>query len=414
MRVQHTIACGLDVHKKSITACLMWGPAGEEPEFEIRQFGTMTSELEELATWLEEAGCTIAAMESTGSYWKPVWNVLEDRLDLILANAKHVRALPGEKTDCKDGKRLANLLRHGLIRASFVPPRAIRELRDLTRYRRKLSAMAASERNRIQKVLEDANIKLASVLTDVFGVSGRRLLTALLDGQTLDATQVAQLAHGRLKPKLAAIEQSLDGRFTDHHRFLITMSLRHLDAIDEEQSGLEAEITHRLETAFQDQYQLLQTIPGIKKHGGAAILAEIGADMSAFPDQHHLASWAGVCPGNNESAGKHFHGKTRKGNPFLGAVLAECSHAAIHKKDSQFRSRYYSLKPRRGSKRALVAVCHTLLHSAYLVLSSGHPYQAPVRQPLPEYKRMAKAHALSRKLEALGYNVSLKTQTLMT
>ncbi len=412
MRVYHTICCGLDVHKKSVTACVMWGPAGVEPQFEIRQFGTTSAELEEMATWLIDAGCTIAVMESTGSYWKPVWNVLEDRIELILANAAHVRALPGEKTDCKDGKRLANLLRHGLIRPSFVPPLAIRELRDLTRYRRKLFAIATSERNRVQKVLEDANIKLASVLTDIFGVSGRRLLTALLDGQTLNAEQVARLCHGRLKPKLAAIEQALVGRLTDHHRFLISMSMRHLDMIDEERTRLEAEINRCL-TAFQDECELVQSIPGIKEHGSAVILAEIGADMSVFPDENHLASWAGVCTGNNESAGKRFHGKTRKGNPFLGAALAECSHAAVHKRDSQFRSRYHALKPRRGSKRALVAVSHSLLKTVYLVLSARQPYREPVRQPIPRHRRMAKANTLCRKLEALGYSVTLKTQTLM-
>ena len=413
MRVHHTVCCGLDVHKKSITACVMWGPAGEEPQSEIRRFGTTTAQLEELATWLEQTDCTIAAMESTGSYWKPVWNVLEGRLELILVNAKHVRALPGEKTDCKDGKRLANMLRHGLIRPSFVPPRATREMRDLTRYRRKLTGMASSERNCIQKVLEDANIKLASVLTDIFGVSGRRLIGALIDSQNLDVEQVAQLAHGRLKPKLAAIEQALVGRLNDHHRFLITMSLRHLDTIEEERTRLEAEITRRL-APFQNEYQLLQTIPGIKEHGAAVILAEIGADMSVFPNEDHLASWAGVCPGNNESAGKHFRGKTRKGNPFLGATLAQCGHAAVHKRDSQFRSRYYALKSRRDSKRALVAVSHSLLTTVFFVLSTGQPYREPVREPMPAHKRMTKANTLCRKLEALGYNVTLKTQTLMT
>jgi transposase len=232
MRVHHNVCCGIDVHKKSVTACLMGGPADQEPQQEIRRFGTMTRDLQKLAEWLEQAGCEVATMESTGSYWKPVWNVLQGRgFKLILANAKHVRALPGEKTDRKDGKRLAELTRHGQVRPSFVPPRAIVELRDLTRYRSKLLGAGASERRRIQKVLETANIKLGSVLSDVFGVSGQRMLQVLVKQDAVDVEQVAQLSHWSLKPKMEAIQQALEGQLTAHHRFLIDLSLNHMRAL---------------------------------------------------------------------------------------------------------------------------------------------------------------------------------------
>jgi transposase len=311
MRVHHNVCCGIDVHKKSVTACLMWGPADPEPQQEIRRFGTMTKDLGKLAEWLEQAHCEVAVMESTGSYWKPVWNVLEDRVKLILANAKHVRALPGEKTDRKDGQRLASLLRHGLIRASFVPPRAIRQLRDLTRYRSTLLAMGASERNRVQKVLEDANIKLGSVLTDVFGVSGQRMLTALINQSQVDIDKVDQLAHWRLKPKMDQIRLALEGKLTDHHCFLLNMSLTHMGAIEEQLVKLDQEIARRL-TTYQQEYELLMTIPGIKQSGAARILSEVGPDMAVFGDDDHLSSWSGTCPGNNESAGKKFQAKTAK------------------------------------------------------------------------------------------------------
>ena len=267
MRVHHNVCCGIDVHKKSVTACLMWGPADKEPKFEIRRFGTMTRDLQKLAEWLKQAGCEAATMESTGSYWKPVWNVLEGQTPrLILANAQHVRALPGEKTDRKDGKRLAELTRHGQVRPSYVPPRAILELRDLTRYRSKLLSAGSSERNRIQKVLEDANIKLGSVLSDVFGLSGQKMLQQLVKTDTVDIANVIQLAHWKLKPKMEAIEQSLEGKLTDHHRFLVQASLEHMRFIEEQLKRLDEEIQRRLQP-YQEEYALLQTIPELKKPG---------------------------------------------------------------------------------------------------------------------------------------------------
>ena len=410
MRVHHTICCGIDVHKKSVTACLMWGPADQEPQFEIRRFGTMTSELKTLAEWLKQAQCEVAAMESTGAYWKPVWNVLEAEIPLLLANAQHVRALPGEKSDNKDGKRVASYLRHGLIRASFVPPRDIRELRDLTRYRKKLLANGAAERNRIQKVLEDANIKLGSVLSDVFGVSGQRMLHALVEKPSVNVEEVTALAHWRLQPKIEELKKALEGRITAHHRFMIELSLGHMQYIEQQILRLDEEIDRHL-APYQKQIQLLQTIPGIAKNASAAVLAEIGPDMSPFDDDGKLASWSGICPGNNESAGKKFSTKTRKGNTHLVSTVVECSWAATHQKGSHFKARYHRIRARRGSQRAIVAVGHSLIRTIFVVLKTGRPYQEPVRPILTEKQRHRKAQRLSRELQNLGFEVTLKTKT---
>src|SRR6266566_4772453 len=265
MRVHHNVCCGIDVHKKSVTACLMWGPADQEPQYEIRRFGTMTRDLRGLAEWLEQAGCEVATMESTGSYWKPVWNVLEGRgFKLILVNAKHVRALPGEKTDPKDGKRLVTFTRHGQIRPSYVPPRAIWELRDLTRYRKKLLGTGSSERNRVQKILEDANIKLGSVLSDVFGASGQRMLQALLTEDTVDVEKVAGLAHWRLESKIDQIQQALEGKLTEHHRFLLDLSLKHMRLIEQQVQQLDKEIQRRLEP-YKKEYNCYRRFQGSKR-----------------------------------------------------------------------------------------------------------------------------------------------------
>ena len=409
MRVHHTVCCGIDVHKKSVTACLMWGPADREPQSEIRRFGTMTSELKALAEWLKQAHCELAAMESTGAYWKPVWNVLEGEIPLILANAKHVRALPGEKTDNKDGKRLASYVRHGLIRGSFVPPRDIRELRDLTRYRKKLLANGAAERNRIQKILEDANIKLGSVLSDVFGVSGQRMLHALVDKPSVNVEEVTALAHWRLQPKIEELKKALEGRITAHHRFMIDLSLGHMQHIEQQILRLDEEIARHIQP-YQKQFELLQTIPGLAENASAAVLAEIGPDMSPFDDDGRLASWSGVCPGNNESAGKKFNTNTRKGNPHLVSALVESAWASTRKKNSHFKARYHRIKARRGSQRAIIAVTHTLLRTVFVVLKTGQPYQEPARPPLTDRQRTRKTERLTRELQNLGYDVTLKAK----
>lgn len=410
MRVHYTVCCGIDVHKNSVTACLMWGPADREPQSEIRRFGTMSSELQKLAEWLKQARCEVTVMESTGAYWKPIWNILDGHVKLILANAQHVRALPGEKTDNKDGKRLASLMRHGLIRPSFVPSRDIRELRDLTRYRKKLLANGAAERNRIQKVLEDANIKLGSVLTDVFGVSGQRMLHALVEKESIDVEQVAGLAHWSLEPKMETLKKALEGRLTPHHRFMIEIALGHMEYIEIQIRRLDEQIAKHL-VPYQKEYELLQTIPGIGENGAAVILAEIGPDMSQFPDHNHLASWAGICPGNNESGGKKFSSATRNGNTHLMANMVEGAWAATRKKNCHFKSTYYGVRARRGAKRAIVAVAHGLVRTVFVVLKSGQPYREPMRTPLPEPQRVTKAQRLCARLRNMGFDVILKPKT---
>jgi len=290
--------CGLDVHKETVVACVM----GSGIKKEIRTFSTMTGDLFRLKGWLSEKGITHVAMESTGPYWKPVFNVLEDSFEVILANARHIKNVPGRKTDVKDSEWICKLLRSGLLAASFVPPKAIRELRDLTRYRRKLTQSISAEKNRVQKVLEDANVKISSVVSDTFGVSASRMIEAIMAGE-LDTEAIADLAKGKLKGKKEELKKALVGHFQEHHRFMIQASLDHIEFLEKVIAGLDQEINRKLKD-YHQEYELLQTIPGVKEHGAASIIAEIGADMDRFPSESHLSAWAGMSPGNNESAGK--------------------------------------------------------------------------------------------------------------
>jgi transposase len=322
-------------------------------------------------------------------------------MTVVLANPKQVKNLPGHKTDRRDGKRLAHLLRHGLIQASFIPPKPIRELRDLTRRRRQLLGAGASERNRIQKILEDANVKLASVLSDLFGVSGQDMLEALLSGNH-SPEAIAEFARGRLKKKVPDIVSALQGhQMSDHHRFLIRQALRHIEFLENEVEELDTEILHKLQS-YLPQFQSLQTIPGIKKDTAASILAEIGADMQTFPSAGQLASWAGVCPGNNESAGKHRSGRARKGNVWLRSALIESAWAASNKKDSYFKTRFTRLAGRRGNKRAVFALAHSLLVTTWWVLKSGLPYRELGPSWLDEKKRSQLIRHHTRRLKELG------------
>jgi transposase len=373
MEILHPCCAGLDVHKKSVVACVRRRAADGQLTQESRRFGTMTADLLALADWLAEQGVRQVAMESTGVYWKPVFHLLEERFEVLLVNAQHIKRMPGRKTDQKDAEWIAQLLQHGLLAPSFVPPPPVRELRDLTRQRTQLVRDRATAANRLQKVLEDANIKLASVASDPLGVSGRAMIRALIAGRS-DPADLAELARTRLRHKIPELREALRGRVTDHHRFQLEMLLKQIEGLE----GLIEEYTARIDAAmgpFAEAEARLRTIPGIGAASAEVILAEIGADMSVFPSAGHLASWAGLCPGNHESGGKRQSGRTTKGSQWLRTALVQVAWAAVHTKATIFSVRYKRWAKRLGKKKALVAVAHKILVVIYTLLTSGTEYQ---------------------------------------
>ena len=395
---------GIDVGKKFLEVCVLIGPVDRKPVEEVRRFGVNVRDLEALRSWLQEKGCTEVLMESTGSYWKPVFNILEGHLKVVLANPEQVKALRGKKTDRKDSRWLAGLLRHGLVQPSFIPPRDIRELRDFTRRRRTLLQNGTQERNRVQKILEDANVKIGNVLSDVFGTSGQAMLEALLENK-LDAEQTANLAIGRLRRKIPDIVEALkEHRMSDHHRLLIGQALKHMQFIEDMVEELDKQIQEKLKP-YQKQVELVTTIPGIGADSAASILAETGMDMSEdgpFSSCHHLASWAGICPGNNSSGGKRKSGRIRKGNRWLKSTLSQTAWAGAAKKNSAFQFRFQRLKTRRGSERAVIAVGHAQIIALYWVLRNGMPYQQQQRETQEQQRQSLIRHHLLR-LAQLGY-----------
>lgn len=397
---------GLDVHKATVTACLRVPGPGRERAQVIQTFGTTTTALLALRDWLTAHQVTDVAMESTGVYWKPVYYVLEDACRLLLVNAAHMANVPGRKTDVQDCAWIAQLLECGLLRGSFVPPPAIRELRDLTRYRKALIQDRTREANRLHKLLEDAGLKLASVATDVLGVSGRAMLTALVAGTT-DPAVLADLARGRLRAKLPALRQALTGHFRSHHAFLLTHLLAHLDYLDELLGTLSQEIEAHL-VPFAAEAARLQTIPGVKQRTAEALVAEIGVDMTRFPTAGHLASWAGLCPGNNQTAGKRRRGRARKGDPWLKGTLVEASLAAIRVKGSRFGALYRRICRRAGHNVAIVAVAHAVLEIAWYLLMQGTTYHELGADYLDRHDKRRTTDHYVRLLEKLGHRVTLE------
>ena len=422
---------------KTVVVCSMTpGPKGEKL-IEPQTFGTMTADLLAMSDWLTSKQVSHIVIESTGEFWKPIYNLLEGHFEILLVNAQHVKNVPGRKTDVKDAEWLADLLRHGLVRGSFVPPQPQRDLRDLTRQRTNLVQDRASVVNRLHKVLEWANIKLTSVATNVTGVSARAMLEAILDGQ-VEPHALAELAHGRLRNKLPELERALAGRVREHHRFLIANHLAQIDFLDEQIAAFDAEIIRQVERAgvppadlppaappeaaadqtpttsggqplaWATAIALLDTIPGVGQRLAEQLLAEIGPDMSRFPTEAHIASWAKLAPGNNESAGKRYSGRTGHGNRWLRSSLVQAAHAAVKVKDTYLRSFYYRLAGRRGAKRAIVAVAHRILTAVYYMLMRREPFHELGATYLDERHKARVVKGATRRLEKLGYRVTLE------
>ena len=402
MDLLYTKCAGLDVHPRSVSTCARIVVEGRVTH-EVRTFGTSTRELREMADWLASLGCTHVAMESTGVYWKPVWHVLEGRFELVLANAMYIRNIPGRKSDVKDAVWIADLLAHGLLRASFVPPERIQELRDLTRSRKQLTREITRHTQRIQKTLEDANVKLTEVISSILGVSGRAILRAIIAGET-DPEHLIELTGGRLKATKPQLLDALQGRVTDHHRFMLKMHLNQVEHLEAAVRDLEERAD---QGSFRAATELLMTIPGVSKVTARVIVAEIGEDMTRFATAGNLISWAGLCPRLDESAGKKRSTRVRRGAPWLKTVLVQAARAAANKRNSYLRAQYLRLKARRGPNKANLAVAASMLTSAYHMLKYGVEY----RDLGPHHfdrDKLVQAARLLRRLKALGVEVTVK------
>lgn len=408
MEVIYERCAGLDVHKKSVTACRSTPAVRGGWQKERRRFGTMTDELLKLSDWLREAQVTAVAMESTGVYWKPVFNILESEFEVILVNARHIKYVPGRKSDISDAQWIGELLQHGLLKASYIPERPQRDLRDLIRYRTSLIGERAREINRVQKVLEDANVKLASVASNVMGVSGRQMLEAIIAGNE-DPEALAELAKGRLRSKIPDLERALSGRIRTSHRLLLRLHLEHIDDLANKIEKLNEEID-RLMLPFDEDEQLrrLDDIPGVGREVAQVIIAELGVDMNRFPSAAHAASWAGLAPGKNESAGKNRSGKITPGNRHLKAMLVQAAHAVSRTKDNYLAAQFRRLAARRGKKRAAIAVAHSILVIAYHMLRDGTEYRDLGGDYFDKRNKEKLQRNLVRRLEGLGLKVMLE------
>jgi transposase len=405
MQVIYERSCGLDVHKKTVVACVVITLPDGQVKKQVRTFATTTASLLALADWLATFQVSHVAMESSGIYWRPVFNLLEEGRTIILVNAQHMKAVPGRKTDVKDAEWIADLLRHGLLKASFIPPKPTRDLRDLVRYRKTLVQERAQEVNRLQKVLETANIKLSSVVSNVMGKSGQRMVAAMIEGIS-DPEALAELARGTLRHKLPQLQQALTGQIEAHHRVLLGRIFAHMSFLEDSIQHLQLEIDQRL-SPFTEAMQLLLSIPGIQAETRAAILAEIGVEMNRFPSAKHLASWAGVCPGNKQSGGKRLSGKITKGNARLRAALIEVVWNISRMKGNYLSTQYHRLARRLGKLKAAIAVAHSLLVIVYHVLRDKQPYRDLGADYFDSLDKERLTRQALRRLEALGYTVTL-------
>lgn len=408
MEVVYERCCGLDVHKQSVVACRILPQEGGGWQKETRRFGTLTDELLQLADWLRAGQVRAVAMESTGVYWKPIFNILESEFKVLLVNARQIKYVPGRKSDVSDAQWIAELLQHGLLKASFIPEAPQRDLRDLIRYRTSLVGERTREINRVQKVLEDGNVKLASVATNVLGVSGREMLRALVAGVE-DPQALAQLAKGRLRAKLPQLERALQGRMRESHRLLLRLHLEHIDDLTGKIEQLNEEIERRLDPFDQEAaVQRLDGIPGVGVEVAQVIVAELGVDMSRFPSAAHAASWAGLAPGKQESAGKNYSAKIPAGNRHLKTALVQAAHAAGRTKDTYLAAQYRRLAARRGKKRAAVAVAHSILVIAYHMLRDGTEYCDLGGDYFDKRNQDHLQRRLVKRLESLGLKVTVE------
>ncbi len=404
IKVVHPVCCGLDVHKKKISACLVTMDANGHEKYEIEEFGTFTNDLLAMRQWLSDSGCPIAAMESTGVYWRPVHNVLEGFMEVILVNARHIKNVPGRKTDISDAKWLAGLLRHGLLRGSFIPPKEIRQWRELTRLRRTYTESLADYKRRVHKLFETANIKIDSVVSDLFGVTGRNLISLLCEGSELSLENVKLNAKRGLKSKAKELHRSISGFFEDHHRFQLIGMMEVIENFE----GKISEITERLDTLtaeHQDLLDRLDEIPGINKKSAQSIVSEIGVTLDEFICMAALASWGGLCPGNNESAGKRKSGRTSvRSHPFK-TILIEVAWAAVKKKGSYYRAKYFKLKSRRGPKKAIVAIAHRISKAIYNIIKHGQRFKDLGENYLTAQTRQRAINNVKQRAKQLGYEL---------
>lgn len=409
IRIVHPICCGLDVHKESISACIIFPDNKGREQYEVQVFGTFTDDLTRLREWLVEHDCPVVAMESTGVYWRPVHNVLEATVEVVLVNARDIRNVPGRKTDIGDSKWLAGLLRHGLLKGSFIPPKSVRQWRDLTRLRKKYVQSVGDYRKRTHKLFESANIKIDSVVSDLFGMTGRNLMRLLVeDGKILTLSDVRSCVCGKLKGKEVELFRSIQGFFTDHHRFVLKMLLETISMLETQIDQLEQQIGSMMKehAALLDR---MKEAPGISDVSACDILAEIGPTLESFPTDTALVSWSGLCPGNNESAGKRKSGKSPVRKHHLKTIMTEVAWAAVKKKGSYFKDKYYRLKARRGAKKAIVAIAHRILLGLYHVIKNGDKFRDLGENYLAAKNKLQKVSQLQKQASSLGFELVPKT-----